>query len=239
MIIGERVIAVIPVRGGSKGIPRKNECDLGGHPLMAWAIQTARCCRPEIDRVIVSTEDETLACTAKRYGAEVYPRSAHLASDTVGVHQVLLDLRSRLKEEGETAKYWVLLEAPSAFRSPELLREALSLLESGYTSAASFRKARTHPIQAWKLLDGSISTYIPDANPWVTRQELPEAYELTGEVYAFEIDALRRESASLLQGRCGAVLVDSDLSVDINSPWDLELARVLFPRSPLARLSMD
>ena len=228
----EQVIALVPVRGGSKGIPKKNLKQLGGHPLMSWSIRVAQAVQ-EIDRVIVSTEDKELADIALQYGAELADRPTHLAGDTVGVYDVIMGLRLRLKKEG--VRYVVLLEATSPFRSVDMIREALSLLEKGYDSVASFCQTRTHPDKAWKIEGDSLCSYVDNANPWTTRQELSPAYELTGEVYAFDLDALEVGCPSLMVGRCAPLVVDADLSIDINSNRDLDLARLMFDKSPLAK----
>ena len=84
MIDGRRVIALTPARGGSKSVPYKNLHPLGGKPLLAWPIETAKA-TAAIDRVIVSTDDDRIANAALQLGAEVYRRSAELASDTAVV----------------------------------------------------------------------------------------------------------------------------------------------------------
>ena len=81
MIDGLRVVALTPARGGSKAVPYKNLHPLGGKPLLAWPVECALA-TPEIDRVIVSTDDDRIAAAAAGLGAEVYRRPAHLATDT-------------------------------------------------------------------------------------------------------------------------------------------------------------
>ena len=127
MISGERVIAMTPARGGSKSVPYKNLHLLGGKPLLAWPIETARA-TPAIDRVIVSTDDDRIADAAKVLGAEVYRRPNELATDTAVVADAIRDLWRRLKSEGETATILVLLEATSPFRTPEMIERCLRRL---------------------------------------------------------------------------------------------------------------
>src|SRR5882672_7638840 len=113
-----RNIAIIPARGGSKGVPRKNIRDLAGKPCIVWTIELARSL-PEIARTIVSTDDEEIAAVARAAGAEVYMRPAHLATDTAMVIDALRDLRQRLQSEGETADCYTLLEPTAALRTPD------------------------------------------------------------------------------------------------------------------------
>ncbi len=91
MLNGKRVIAVVPARGGSKSIPGKNIKPLCGKPLLAWSIDIARQVA-EIDRVIVSTDDSEIAAVGRNYGADVYDRPAHLATDEALVIDALKDL---------------------------------------------------------------------------------------------------------------------------------------------------
>ncbi len=100
MIESRRVIALVPARGGSKSVPYKNLHLLGAKPLIAWPIDCARS-TSEIDRTIVSTDDAKIAAEAKRLGAEVYERSAALASDTAIVADVIRDLWRRLRSEAD------------------------------------------------------------------------------------------------------------------------------------------
>ena len=99
MIDGERVIAVIPARGGSKAVPGKNIAPLDGKPLLVWSIEVAQSV-DLIDRVIVSTDDAAIAAVASDHGAEVYHRPAHLAADSALVIDALRHLIVTLEAEG-------------------------------------------------------------------------------------------------------------------------------------------
>lgn len=223
MINGKRVIAVIPARGGSKTVPGKNVKPLDGRPLIAWSIEVALGI-PEIDRVIVSTDDERIAAVAIRYGAEVYPRPAHLAGDRALVIDTLRDLIDRLQEEGEGAGIMVLLEPTCPLRSLDDVRGCLALMEQGRDSVATFKAAELNPHRAWKISAGTPEVFIEGAVPWLPRQELPEAFQLNGAVYAFRTDLLKKESPSLLVGKTGAVVMPPERSVDIDTALDFLLA---------------
>src|ERR1700722_13270421 len=107
MLNGERVIAVIPARGGSKSVPGKNIRPLGGKPLLAWSVEIAQQVE-EIDRIIVSTDDSEIASVGRIHGAEVYGRPPHLATDDALVIDALKDLLQRLRAEREELE-WVIL----------------------------------------------------------------------------------------------------------------------------------
>src|SRR6476646_1907773 len=91
MLNGKRVIAVIPARGGSKSIPGKNIKQLHGKPLLAWSIKVAKKVR-QIDRIIVSTDDAAISAVGREYGAEIYMRPPHLATDNALVIDALKDI---------------------------------------------------------------------------------------------------------------------------------------------------
>ena len=105
MINGQRVIAVIPARGGSKSVPKKNIKPLGGKPLICWSIEVAKN-TPAVDRVIVSTDSDEIAQVAKSAGAEVYLRPAHLATDEALVIDALRDLIAGLRVKRKPPQSW-------------------------------------------------------------------------------------------------------------------------------------
>lgn len=231
MYHGNRVIAVIPARGGSKTVPGKNVRLLAGRPLLAWSIEAARSV-PEIDRVIVSTDDGLIRSVALEHGAEVYRRPAPLATDEALVIDALRELIEVLSGEGEPARIMVLLEPTSPLRTGGDIRQCLELLvDEGRHSVATFKKADLNPHRAWRIRDGRPEVFIPGAVPWLPRQRLPEAFQLNGAVYAFRTDRLLPDSPSLLVGEPGAVLMPSDRSIDIDDEFDFQIAEMLIQRT--------
>jgi N-acylneuraminate cytidylyltransferase len=137
-------IAIIPARGGSKGIPRKNITDLAGKPLIAYSILAAVHARL-IDRVIVSTEDEEIAAVAEDWGAEVpFLRPAEMAQDTSGIGEALTYTVTRLGGYRESRAF-VFLYPTSPFRSPKFIDEMLRILYKGYSSVTTVKKALVDP----------------------------------------------------------------------------------------------
>jgi CMP-N,N'-diacetyllegionaminic acid synthase len=227
MIGEERVIAVVPARGGSKGIPRKNVAPLGGRPLLAWSIETALGVR-YIDRTIVSTDDQAIDEVARRAGAEVYRRPDDLATDAALVADALRDLIHTLRDEGESAGIVVLLEPTCPFRSTKDVSACIEMLVTGdKDSVATFREAELNPHRAWTIANGTPASFIPGADPWLPRQQLPSAYQLNGAVYCFRAEGLQPGEAGLLFGDTGAIIMPEDRSVDIDSPADLLIAEQL------------
>jgi CMP-N,N'-diacetyllegionaminic acid synthase len=227
MYNGKRIIAVIPARGGSKTVPRKNIKLLAGKPLIAWSIEAGKSV-DEIDRVIVSTDDDLVRTVALEHGAEVYRRPANLATDEALVIDALRDLIVTLRREGEQAQFMVLLEPTSPLRTVGDIRQCLErLVEGGKHSVATFKRADLNPHRAWRIRDGRPEVFIPGAVPWLPRQKLPEAFQLNGAVYAFRIDHLLQDSPSLLVGEVGVVLMPSERSVDIDDDLDFEIAEAI------------
>ena len=231
MIDSRRVIAMIPARGGSKSIPRKNIRELGGLPLIAWAINVAREV-PEVDRVIVSTDDKQVAEIAKLYGAEVYVRASYLATDDAVVIDTIRDLYTALNAEDESADIMILLEPTCPLRTKDDIRNCiLRLVGEGLDSIATFKPALLNPCRAWRL-DGQVpKPYIDGANPWQPRQEFSPAYQLNGAVYAFYPGRLPAQASNLLFGFSGAAVMPHERSVDIDNEMDFIMAETLLEGS--------
>ena len=227
MISGNRVIAVVPARGGSKSVPGKNIRPLAGKPLIGWTIEVAQAVE-EIDRVIVSTDDDHIAEVAQRFGAEVYPRAHHLATDDALVIDALRDLHATLRGEGEPADLMVLLEPTCPLRSSDDVRQCVvRMIEDRLDSVATFKYADLNPHRAWKLEGTSPTPFIDGANPWRPRQELPPAYQLNGAVYAFYPGRLGKDGQALLFGRSGAVNMPNERSIDIDNEMDFVIAALI------------
>lgn len=229
----KRLVAVIPARGGSKSIPGKNISPFGGKPLLAWSIEVAGEV-PEIDRIVVSTDDEAIAAVARQYGAEVYHRPAHLATDDALVIAALLDLIQTLSAEGERLEWGLLLEPTCPLRTAEDIRACLDLaFRKGFDSVATFKEAELNPHRAWKIQEGIPEPFIPGAVPWLPRQKLPPAHQLNGAVYLFRAGLLEAESKSLLVGKPGAVIMPRERSQDIDDSIDFVVAEALLHNSRL------
>ena len=223
----KRVIAIIPARGGSKGVVHKNIRLLGNKPLLAWTIDVVKKVE-KIDRVIVSTDCDAIADVAKSYGAEVNMRPADLATDKALVIDVVKHLVGILRTQGENADIFLLLEPPAPFRAECDVNETLSLLlDNDYDSVATFSEAPLNPYRAWSLKGDKPQLIIPNANPWKPRQCLPSAYKLNGAVYAFRYSRMPQNSPAMLFGRCGAVIMPNERSVDIDTELDFKLAELI------------
>jgi N-acylneuraminate cytidylyltransferase len=234
MIGGETVVAAVPARGGSTGVPRKNVRDLGGKPLVAWPIDVAH--ETEyVDRTVVTTDDDEIAATAREYGAEVVERPPELATDDALVVDAMRHLAEVLHEEGVDVTYVVMLEPTTPLREPQDVAACLELLAdeaNEYGSVATFTPAVINPHRTWRLDGDSPEPFVDGADPWLPRQKLPEAYQLNGGAYAFRVDAIEPDGHSLLFGEAGAVVMPASRSVDIDTETDFRIVETLLDDRP-------
>lgn len=230
MIDYKKVLALIPARGGSKSIPKKNIANLCGKPLIAWTIETAKK-TPEIDKVIVSTDDLEIAEIAIKYGAEVQMRPSELASDNSLVINTMHYVIKELQKKQDYYDYITLLEATSPMREVEDISKCIKMIyENSLDSVATFKEADLNPHRAWKIENDVPTTFIDDVIPWLPRQQLPSAYQLNGAVYITKVDTLLKSNKELLLGEIGAVTMPKDRSVDIDDLIDFTLAELVLKK---------
>ncbi|NJC41305.1 N-acylneuraminate cytidylyltransferase/CMP-N,N'-diacetyllegionaminic acid synthase [Brevundimonas alba] len=203
MIDGRRVLAIVPARKGSKGLPLKNVRPLAGKPLLAWPIAAARA-SSHVDRVIISTDDQGFADIAVAHGAEApFLRPAELASDTAPSIGFILHAVDTLAEAGDVYEYVVLLEPTSPLTEGADVDAALEqLIASGADAIVGVTALETnHPAYAVRMRsDGVIDPLQPGGFAAMPRrQDLEPVFGLDGSLYISTVEALRRE-----QGFCHA-----------------------------------
>jgi len=221
-----RVLGVIPARGGSKGVPRKNVVPLGGRPLLAWTVEHARAAR-RLAAFMVSTEDEEIADVARRSGAWVpFLRPGHLAADDTPTLPVLVDVIDRLAADGDHYDAVCLLQPTTPFRAPGSIDAAIELLvERRADSVISVVPVPHEHHPDWALVDtdnGVIAWATGSDEPPPRRQDLRPAFHREGSIYVTRSEVLR--AGSLFGRRIGALHVDPDRAVNIDTPADLDRA---------------
>ncbi len=201
------VLAIIPARGGSKGVPRKNLYPLQGRPLIAWTIEAARAAKT-IGAVVVSTDDDEIAAVAQQNGAEVIRRPPELATDEAMVIDAVFHVLDTLDEQGRAFDYYVHLEPTAPERTPELIDQCVTaMIDGNFDSVATFSILDPPPGRIWRIEDRRPSVFIPDSNPWRRRQDQEPGYYLNGAVYGVRVDALREDGGpSLMVGDAMAVI---------------------------------
>lgn len=222
----KNVLAIIPARGGSKGIPGKNIRQFLGKPLILHSIEAALNCA-HVTRTVVSTDDDKIAGIAKAHGAEVIIRPSELAVDTSLVIDAMKYTVRKIEEEGEEIDIVILLEPTSPFRRPEDLEKCIQiLLDDEADSVATFTNSDVSPNRLWRVTDDVVEPYIEGAVPWLPRQKQPKAFELTGQIYALSKHTLfeKEDSISLLLGRMSAVITPRETALDIDTELDFIMA---------------
>jgi N-acylneuraminate cytidylyltransferase len=220
----QRCLAIIPARGGSKGIPRKNLIDLGGKPLIVHTIEHARSA-PSVQRVIVSTDDDEIARVAGLAGAEAIRRPPELSGDTARSEAAIAHVLEELtRKEGYQADLVVLLQATSPLRRPEDVQAAIDLLVR--ENADSLFSACPFPGFLWRR----------EANRWVSvdfdytrrprRQERPEEIMENGAIFVFKPWVLQKHN-DRMGGKIAAYLMPAINSFELDQPEDVELIRHL------------
>lgn len=196
MIGNKRVLALIPARSGSKGLPGKNIRMLGGKPLLAWPISAARTSR-YVDRIILSTDSSDYAKVGLEYGADVpFLRPAELAADTSPSIDFIVHMIETLKQAGDEYDFLVLLEPTSPLTEGRDVDHALEALDAAVPdalAAVGVAKMETvHPaFVVTKDDDGMISPISGGTfGALPRRQDLPEAFHLDGSFYVSTISAL-------------------------------------------------
>ncbi|MBX9845847.1 MAG: acylneuraminate cytidylyltransferase family protein [Xanthobacteraceae bacterium] len=225
MIESHRVLALIPARGGSKGVPRKNIRLVGGKPLIAWSIEAARGSR-YVDRVLLSSDDTEIIDVAKALGCEVpFRRPAELATDEADALSVVRHAIAALPEQ---YGYLVLLQPTSPMRTSQDIDGAIELcVERNAPACVGICESEKSPYWMMTLTsDGMMepvmsSDRIPDR-----RQVAPRAYALNGAVYVATVPHLTAGQSFFGPGSLGYVM-PRERSLDIDSELDLKIADFL------------
>ncbi len=214
-------LVIIPARGGSKGVPRKNLKELAGKPLIQHSIEITKGIE-NIDKIVVSTDDDEIAAVSKSFGAEVVKRPDELSGDRSLVKDAIIHTVKCLENEGNTIQYILLLEATSPLREAEDIQECIKKLrENDADCVATFSESCISPGRLWKIDGNNLETYIEGSNPWLPRQQQPKAYELNGLVYGFTRESLSKykDEASILVGEIIPVITKNHV-VDIDTEVD-------------------
>jgi len=224
MIANQNVLAIVPARGGSKGIPRKNLRTIGGKPLIFWTIEAARR-SGYIDKLVVSSEDAEIIAAARSLGCDVpFVRPADLARDeTPGIAPVIHAL-SVLPDFDVV----VLLQPTSPLRSTTDIDGCIEGCAHGNVNACvSVTQAKESPYWMFTLDSlGSLLPMLAQSQIPDRRQDLPPVYVLNGAVYVARC-AWLKETHSFLTPETRGYVMPEERSIDIDTPQDLELAELM------------
>jgi len=216
------VLAIIPARGGSKGIPGKNIKKLNGKPLIFYTINEAKKSK-FLSRIVVSTDDEKIANVSRRYGTYVIKRPKKLAKDTTPSDAVIKHAINYMKKkEGFHADIVVLLQPTSPLRKVKDIDDSIRMLQlSKATSVISVAKVKTHPYILFREKNGYLKPFRKDFEKHTTRQKRPVFVCPNGSIYTFWRNTINKYN-SIYGPKVKPLLIENDeYNVDIDSFFDL------------------
>ncbi len=228
MYKGKNILGLIPARGGSKGLPRKNIKPLLGKPLIAWTIKQALASK-YLDIVVVSTDDKEIAKISKKYGAEVpFMRPKELASDKAQGIEVVLHAIDWMEKNDKQYDLLMLLQPTSPLRRSEDIDKVIELSFLKEAKAiVSVCETDHHPLWANTLPeDGCMKDFIRKEIMNKNKQELPVFYKLNGAIYLAYCNYLK-EQESFFGEKTFAYIMPKSRSIDIDDEIDFELAQIL------------
>ena len=220
MFFDERVLAIIPARGGSKGLPRKNILETNSRPLISWTIQQAKRSK-YIDKVIVSTDDESIAKISMDEGADVpFLRPARLATDTAKTIDTVKHLVDKLNEAGEIYDVIVLLEPTSPLRKKDDIDLTIDALRRGgnFDGAVTLGRFKTHPDLA-KTVEGNKVVQQTLSVNQSRRQDLKELYFPFGVAYVIKTSLFVKE-LTFYPKELGYHIIEDWQCYEVDDYWD-------------------
>lgn len=231
MINNKKILAIIPARGGSKGVPRKNIRNLNGKPLIAYTIEEAR--KSEyIDRIVISTEDEEIASVSRKFDAEVpFLRPKEFAQDNSPTVDCVIHMLNWLKEnENYEPDYVCLLQCTSPLRTFEDINGTIEkMISTDMDGAVSVCEAEVNPYWT-NVFDGNQLKYFVEEGQQITRrQDLPKIYRMNGAVYLVKTEALIKYR-TLEPSKIAGYIMEPKKSIDIDNIEDFLLAEILIKR---------
>ena len=224
MLDGKTFLAIIPARGGSKRLPRKNVLRLNGKPLVSWSIEAGLKSK-YIDKVIVTSDDDEILDLAKEFSADIIRRPSDLASDTATTFMAIAHTIKNLEEYD----YIVLLQPTSPLREEKHIDEAIVLLNKKNADAVISVCEMDHSPLWSNTLDDSLSMrgFLKEEVLNKRSQDLETFYRLNGSIYICKTEKLLEEKRFFLKENIYAYLMDRKSSIDIDEEIDFKIASVL------------
>ncbi len=223
---------IIPARGGSKGIPRKNIRSLAGKPLIHYSIEVARQLADD-SHIILSTDDEEIAEVARLTGLPVpYMRPARLATDTAGSREVILDAMDAADSMCVDYKRVVLLQPTSPLRTVDDVKRCLNLYRNDIDMVVSVVEASCNPYYNCFETDsktGYLHISKGEGN-YIRRQDVPSAWEYNGAVYVINPQSIREMPLGKFPKRVPCQMPRSR-SIDLDTMLDWEIAETIMKQS--------
>ena len=218
-----KILIIIPARGGSKGIPRKNIKPFNGKPLIYYTIDCARAICDDKD-ICVSTDDAEIISVVEQYGLKVpFVRPAELSTDTAGTYEVLLHALNYYEKQGRRYDVVMLLQNTSPFRTAEHVKEALKLFSPKVDMVVSVKECPANPYYCVFEEDsnGFLHVCKGDGNIF-RRQDAPKVYEYNGAIYIMNAETLKTTHMHKMHKRVKYVMDDmSSFDLDTMTDWNI------------------
>ena len=219
-----KILAVIPARGGSKGIVGKNIIPVSGKPLMAWTIEAALH-SSYISKTIVSSDEGKILEIAQQFGSDILKRPDELANDKAGSEGLITHALESETERGNTYDYVMLLQPTSPLRGTKEIDEAVALLINSDAKALISVYTPEHtPYKAFKLNEnGKLEGLVDNKTPFMRRQDLPQTFMPNGAIYLIEAELFLETRALFCENGTVAYEMSREKSVDVDTMEDVEL----------------
>ena len=226
--MNKRFLAIIPARGGSKRLPRKNILDLCGKPLISWSIEAALKSK-YISKVVVSSDDEEILNISSNFGADIIKRPYELANDTA----TTIDAIKHTIDNFENYDYIVLLQPTSPLRDEKHIDEAIELLQAKNADAiVSVCEMDHSPLWSNTLpQDGNMNHFLKDEILNKRSQDLEKYYRLNGAIYICKTENLLEEKSFFLKENIFAYVMDRESSIDIDEEIDFKIAEAMIGKN--------
>jgi CMP-N,N'-diacetyllegionaminic acid synthase len=221
-----KVLAIVPARGGSRGLPRKNLLQVGGFPLVARAILAARDC-PHMSACVLTTDDPEIRAIGIAYGADIVDRPADLAGDSTTSQAVVRHVFQSLSSAGPLPEYFVLLQPTSPLRTASHLTACIeAFFKSDAQSAISVTETKDSPFKSFVENNGSLQPLFDVETLHAPRQTLPRVYTQNGAIYLTSSAAFLRLNSFFIPPVMPFVM-EPEASIDIDTALDLRIAECL------------
>jgi len=221
-----KTLFIIPARGGSKGIPRKNIKLLGGKPLISYSVEVARALADDQD-ICVSTDDTEIKDIVEQTGLKVpFLRPSELATDQATTQDVLLHAIDYFQTKGRHYDRIILLQPTSPFRKINQIQEAINLWEDGLEMVVSVKVTDANPY--YVLFEENESGFLEKSKKgfFIRRQDCPLVYQYNGAIYVIDVKSLKSRHIFNFE-RIKKYVMDAESSIDIDSSLDWKFAEFL------------
>ncbi|WP_407377390.1 cytidylyltransferase domain-containing protein [Methanobrevibacter sp.] len=220
------IISIIPARGGSKGIPRKNIKLLNGKPLIYYSIEASKSCN-FISKTFVSTEDDEISEISKKLGSQVIKRPLNLANDKSSSIDVIFHVLDYLEDKNSLPEIFVLLQPTSPLRTSKDITNAIELFKSNECdSLVSVSELNHQSLLNFSLNEGYLVQNTEKEFFNSRRQDLPTYYVLNGAIYITTPDFIRKNK-SFYGDRTIPYLMPKERSIDLDTPLDFKIVDFL------------